>query len=515
MTGNVSSDRPKQMKFRTVVGSDEVRALGRRPWANLLAPASAAFFFAACGGPSETDGAWGEPSTSSNTSSSPGPSTPPSVTSTSVGPGPVTPPNVNPPGVNPPSVNPPPPVTPNPPSPGGAKGSPNLFTDLTGKSQAEVDNKVGTAVHRFFGIGTGESNTPTRDTGYRCYYELASDNSMAFIWAADSNDIRSEGQSYGMMVAVQMDMKTEFDKLWRFAKAKMQYPANTQHQAWKYYFKWQGFPAGSDWNFGETTVPAPDGDEYFAAALYLADQRWGSSGELNYKQEADNIAAALLHNNPGADGRFPIIHQQQRMIVFVPFGNSNEITDPSYHLPAFYEMFALYGPSGDSSTWGELAEVSRDFLVKSAHSSTGLHPDYATFAGAPTTNSPGDGHDQFRYDAWRVVMNLAMDYAWFSQDSRMKTQVEKYHAFFANYLTADNVSQSLFQVNGSGASGGGSTALTATLASGAMASDASNKATYVNNLWNVPQQQGEYRYYQESVYLLALLNVAGKYNYAF
>jgi oligosaccharide reducing-end xylanase len=377
-----------------------------------------------------------------------------------------------------------------------------------------VDSKVATAVNRFFAIGTGESNTPIQGSGYRCYYELPSNDTMAFIWAADTNDIRSEGQSYGMTIAVQMDLRTQFDKLWRFAKSKMQYPANTQYTAWKYYFKWQGFPSGNDWDFGAATVPAPDGDEYFAAALYMADQRWGSDGEINYKQEADNIATALLHNNATGDGRYPIFHATQRMIVFVPYGNSNEFTDPSYHLPAFYEMFALYGPSADAQTWRELAEVSREYLVASAHPSTGLHPDYATFAGAPTTGSPGDGHDGFRYDAWRVVMNMGMDYAWFGGDARMKAQVEKYHAFFANHIGQNNVTNALFRVDGSGASGGGSTALTATLAAGAMASDASNSATYVELLWNVPQQQGQYRYYQQAVYLLGLLNASGKFNYA-
>jgi oligosaccharide reducing-end xylanase len=387
----------------------------------------------------------------------------------------------------------------------------NLFSSLAGKTQEEVDAKVTTAVNRFFGIGTTEATTPTKDTGYRCYYELPGDASMAFIWAADSNDIRSEGQSYGMMIAVQMDLHTEFDKLWKFAKAKMQYPSTDS--AWKYYFKWQGKPNGTDWNFGGQTTPAPDGDEYFAAALYLADQRWGSTGGVNYKQEADNIASAMLHNT-ASGSRFPIIHTRQNMVVFVPIGTGNEFTDPSYHLPAFYEMFSLYGPTADAATWRSLAEVSRKFLVASAHATTGLHPDYATFQGAPTTFSAGDEHDQFRYDAWRVVMNMAMDYAWFSKDARMKTQVEKYHAFFASHITGNNIDSALFTVSGESKGNGGSTGLTATLAAGALASDDPNKTKYVNNLWSIAQQSGEFRYYQQSVYLLGLLNVAGKYKYS-
>jgi oligosaccharide reducing-end xylanase len=407
---------------------------------------------------------------------------------------------------------------PEPPRDPGQLGSPNLFAELIGKGQAEIDSKVKTAVERFFGVGTGESTTPNVDDGYRCYYELPQDSSKAFIWAADSDDIRSEGMSFGMMIALQMGMQQQFDKLWRFAREYMQYSASSSTSAWRYYFAWQGTVDRTDassWSvsFGTENVPAPDGDEYFAAALYLADQRWGSDGEIDYHAEAANISRAMLHN-PAGNGRFPIIHERENMVVFVPYGNSNEFTDPSYHLPAFYELFGLYGPAEDAAQWRSVAETSREFLVDSAHATTGLHPDYASFDGAPKSASSGDGHDRFQYDAWRVVMNMAVDYAWFGQDARMKDQVEKYHAFFADHLGQNNVSASLFSVDGSGATGGGSTGLTGTLAVGAMASDHSDKATFVTHLWNIPQQQGRYRYYQECLYLLSLLHVSGNFHYA-
>jgi oligosaccharide reducing-end xylanase len=403
----------------------------------------------------------------------------------------------------------------------GAKGTPDLFTTLIGQSETDVDTKVTTAVDRFFGIGTGEPATLTAASGYRCYYELPQDSTMAFIWAPDSNDIRSEGMSYGMMIAVQMNLQDQFDKLWNFAKTYSQYSSTTTTTAWKYYFRWQGTvdtTNAASWviTYGATTVPAPDGDQYFAAALYLADKRWGSAGTVNYKQEADNIATAMLHNAATSDSRDPLINATADMAVFVPYGASDGFTDPSYHLPAFYELFALYGPAADSAAWKALAATSRSFLVSSANATTGLHPDYATFAGAPTTAAAGDGHDQFQYDAWRVVMNMAVDYVWFgTADPRMRTQVDKYQTFFANYLGTDNVTNSLFYVDGTMPSGGGSTALTGTLAAGSLASDTANRNTYVTNLWGVAQQSGTYRYYQEGVYLLALLNVAGRFNYAF
>jgi oligosaccharide reducing-end xylanase len=400
----------------------------------------------------------------------------------------------------------------------------NLFGELLGKSDAEVEDKVNTAVSRFFGIGTDEPAELIVASGYRCYYELPQDPTLAFIWAADSNDIRSEGMSYGMLMAVQRDLREQFDRLWNFSKTYLQFPPDSPISAWRNYFRWQGRVDATDptsWvvTYGATTVPAPDGDEYFAAALYLAHRRWGSDGAVNYLEEATRISVSMLHNEASpatADGdanRFRIIHEVENMVTFVPIGDANEFSDPSYHLPAFYDLFALDGPAEDSAAWTSVAETSRDYLVRSAHPRTGLHPDYATFTGTPVAGNPGEFHDQFRFDAWRVVMNMAVDYAWFSRDERMRTQIEKYQRFFSSRLTDDNVQNQLFALDGSNASGGGSTALTATLAAGSLASRHQERARFVDNLWNVAQQQGQFRYYQESVYLLGLLNVAGQFKY--
>jgi len=398
------------------------------------------------------------------------------------------------------------------------RGTEDLFVQLLGKSEAEVDEKVNLAVHRFFGMGTNEPNELIRDAGYRVYYELPQDPSMAFIWAADSNDVRSEGMSYGMMLAVQMNLQHEFDRLWKFAHTFMQYPSDSPLRAWRNYFRWQGSvraESAQKWSvkFGASTTPAPDGEEYFAAALFLANRRWGSAGEVNYREEAAKISWALLHNRPEREGRFPIIHRQSNMVVFVPYQSSNEHSDPSYHVPAFYELFAEYGPGEDAERWRAIAKNSREFLVTSAHPTTGLHPDYALFNGTPTKGYESSRHDEFYYDAWRVPMNLSLDQDWFKADPRMKAQVEKYHAFFAGHAGDHNVSNALFKVDGSDPSGDGSTALTATLASGALVSNAPNRKQLVENLWYVDQQSGQWRYYQECVYLLGLLATSGHYQY--
>ena len=98
----------------------------------------------------------------------------------------------------------------------------------------------------------------------------------------------------------------------------------------------------------------------------------------------------------------------------------------------------------------------------------------------------------------------------------MKTQIEKYHAFFTGYLSTGNVTQSLFTVSGGNASGGGSTALTATLAAGALASAHSQPHALTSTTCGTSRSsRATYRYYQECVYLLGLLNVAGKFAQTF
>ncbi|MEY2934834.1 MAG: putative bifunctional xylanase/esterase, partial [Pseudomonadota bacterium] len=266
----------------------------------------------------------------------PGPTDPgmqPGPTDPGMQPGPTdpgtTPPGVDP-GTQPPAGQPdfPPTALVRP-----TRGTRNVFTELLGVPEDQVNGKVVQAVNRFFGIGTNESTTPVRGTGFRVFYELPQDRSMAFIWTADADDIRSEGMSYGMMIALQMDMQTEFDQLWKFARTFMQFPGNSGTTSWRYNFRWQGTVNTSNannWqvNFPANTGPAPDGDEYFAAALYLADRRWGSgSSGVNYQQEADNIANAML-NNPAANGNTPLINAANNLVVFYPSGNSAQFSDP-------------------------------------------------------------------------------------------------------------------------------------------------------------------------------------------
>ena len=116
-------------------------------------------------------------------------------------------------------------------------------------------------------------------------------------WA--NNDARTEGMSYGMMIAVQLDQKREFDALWNWANTYMLVtdPKNPTVG----YFAWS---MGTD-NSARSTGPAPDGEEYFVMSLYFAAHRWGNGkGIYNYQAQADKILRGMRHH-PVLSGTTP------------------------------------------------------------------------------------------------------------------------------------------------------------------------------------------------------------------
>ena len=62
---------------------------------------------------------------------------------------------------------------------------------------------------------------------------------------------------------------------------------------------------------------------------------------------------------------------------------------------------------GRSRFWRECAEKSREYLHKSIHPVTGLNPDYNNYDGS-LLNSDGIIGDAFRFDSWRVPMNITI-----------------------------------------------------------------------------------------------------------
>lgn len=357
-----------------------------------------------------------------------------------------------------------------------------------GYSQEEINGKLQAIKKQFF---EGDA-----DNG-RLYYELG--DNEAYILDTGNSDVRTEGLSYGMMICVQLGMQKEFDKLWRFTKNRSMHKSGAN----KGYFAWQLNTDGSikDGN------AAPDGDEYIATALMFAAGRWGNNSTgIDYWKEAnyilDNMLSKGHYNNSSHVNMF---NKDEKQIVFVPYAESAKHTDPSYHMPAFYELWSKWA-NNNRQFWKECADKSREMYPKFANSTTGLMPDYAEFSGEARSGE----HSDFRFDAWRCAMHMATDYMWFKGSETEKLQTKKLLDFFhgkgiKNY-------QALYQLDGTEIPDGDhSPGLVGCNAVGAMIYEDVKAWDFVDDFFEMTFPTGRYRYYDGCLYFLSYLHASGNF----
>lgn len=309
-------------------------------------------------------------------------------------------------------------------------------------------------------------------------------------------DARSEGMSYGMMMAVQLDQKEVFDRLWQWTKRYM-YMETGENSG---YFAWSCKPDGSRLSNG----PAPDGEEFFAMALFFASHRWGDGdAPLNYGTQARDILRTCIHKGEDGIGH-PMWNPQNKLIKFVP---NCEYSDPSYHLPHFYELFALWAYPEDRSFWKEAATASRDYLKISCHPVTGLSPEYAFYDGTPN-NERGYGH--FYSDSYRVAANVGLDWEWFHEGDWACEEANRIQAFFADKQPDDYrryaIDGEAFEEKALHPVG-----LLSTNAMASLAATGVNARSSVELFWNTPLRTGPRRYYDNCLYFFTLLALSGNY----
>jgi oligosaccharide reducing-end xylanase len=379
----------------------------------------------------------------------------------------------------------------------------NLFVEA-GYSAEEAALKINTAFQQLF---HGDPCT-------QAVYFPAGTNAngpLAYIYDIGNNDVRSEGMSYGMMIAVQMDKKAEFDALWNWAKTYM-YHDSPSHPAYGF-FSWSVKTNGA----ANDEMPAPDGEEYFATSLYFASGRWGNgTGIYNYKAEADRLINDMK-NRPGISGQTvkgprtggSLFDAEHKMVLFVPVVEYCCFTDPSYHLPAFYELWALWGPLSDRQFWASAAEASRDFFQRATNPVTGLAPEYANFDGSPYASSWNKQSGNFQFDSWRTAMNWSVDWAWWAKDARQRQLSDRLQAFFES--KGISAYGNRFTLEGEQLSSDHSPGLGAMNAVAGLAATHPRAQKFIKELWNTPVPSGESRYYDGMLYLLGMLHCSGEF----
>jgi oligosaccharide reducing-end xylanase len=327
----------------------------------------------------------------------------------------------------------------------------NLFISLLGQTQATSESKIEAAWNQLFNPSNANTIFYNGPKSGEAYVEDIADTA-----------VRSEGQSYGMMIAVQLNHQTEFDEMWAFVKDYMWPSGNTIH--------WQTSTSGSVTGSGG----APDGDEWFAAALVFAHYRWGdTSGKYNYGAEAQKTLDLVRTTDFS-----PTYH-----IVRYFTGTDSNGTDASYMLPAFYQTWACFD-TANAAFWNQAVTATRAWL-QTAAGTTGNIGDQSSFAGA-TTNSSGD-------DKLRTIANFMSDYNFFNADPFEATYASEY----ATWVTSNN---------------NGSTAMLACNGLLGFGLPASSGKAWVQKLWSAGIPTGTFRYYDGALYTIALLHVSGAFH---
>jgi oligosaccharide reducing-end xylanase len=364
----------------------------------------------------------------------------------------------------------------------------NVFEEY-GYSSKDIENKLENIYNTIF---YGNDNE-------RLYHPIGDD--MAYFVDTGNNDARTEGMSYAMMMCVQRNMKEEFDRLWKWTKTYMY-----MEDGWnKGYFAWSVGLDGKK----NANGPAPDGEEYFALALFFASNRWGNGeGIFNYSKEARELLYECVHKGEKEPGD-PMWEPTNKLIKFVPGLN---FTDPSYHLPHFYELFSLWCVEEDSKFWKEAAEASREYLKKACHSVTGLAPEYSQYDGVPCDSPWGRGyHERFYSDSYRVAANLGLSYEWFEKTEWECECADKIQTFFCE--TVKGKSDLVYEIDGTIIEEKAlhPVAIIATNAMASLASKGKYRKECVDLFWNTSLRTGERRYYDNCLYLFAFLALSGNY----
>jgi oligosaccharide reducing-end xylanase len=438
----------------------------------------------------------------------------------------------------------------------------DLFRER-GHSAAESRAKIEAAFQQLF---HGDKETQA------VYFEAGrnANGPLAYITDWANNDARTEGMSYGMMIAVELNKRHEFNAIWNWAHTYMLItdPKNPSVG----YFAWSMNTDGTP----RSTGAAPDGEEYFVMSLYFAAHRWGNGkGIYNYQAEADRILRGMRHhpvltgtppfrihpedppfvmpnhpwpspNNtahekaaaaaaaaakargeaapkpafpdfskfrgPRTETIGPMVNEQYTMIKFVPNvmpNREHEVTDPSYHLPAFYELWARWGPKEDRAFWARAAEVSRGFFAKVTGPQTGLTPDRANFDGTPAMGWDGKP-TPFMYDSWRSVSNWSVDSSWWRKSAEETALSDRYQKFLVSQGIHTFVDR--YTLEGKPLSERHSPGMVATAAVGSLAATKGEDANaFVDELWKMPVPSGEQRYYDGMLYLMSMMHCSGEF----
>jgi oligosaccharide reducing-end xylanase len=374
----------------------------------------------------------------------------------------------------------------------GPSSYPNAFRDLLGKSDADISTKLSGAFMQLF---HGDASTQA------IYFTTGTD--QAYIEDAYHGDVRTEGLGLGMLIAVEMDKRDEFDRMWRYSKAMMEVASGAGAGYFNSYCQITGT---LDWE----TCLDPFGLEQFVMALLFAHDRWGSTtGTVDYGSDVKKLFTLMRHkqdeNGGVVDGITDTFDPSSRLVFDIPDSSAAGRSRPSIELPAYYDLWAQ--ATGDPF-WTGAAAAARGYWSHAANATTGLMPVRATFDGTPVA-----GDDTFGPQTFRAQLAVALDQIW----PVTAPPASSWNVTESNRLLQFFIGQGIDQY-GSGFSLDGTSetqtshdpALVAMNGASALIATNEQRTAFVSAVWNLATPTGPVRYYPGLMDLLSLLVLSGQ-----
>lgn len=204
----------------------------------------------------------------------------------------------------------------------------------------------------------------------------------------------SEGQSYGMLLAVWMNDEAAFNTIWNATE-------QTFWNSGSGWYKWAPGTGGGGDNF------AGDADQDICAALIfasaLADKGyWADKG---YKAKAKTVLQAINKSFFDANG-----------YVYSWPGNNSGL-NPSYHMPAWHPIFKEFGDSnGISIDWSKRTSAAFALINAQTNSKFGMARNFSSSSGGPSgcgDCSSTPNRDDMGFDAIRVPYRMGTAALWY------------------------------------------------------------------------------------------------------
>ncbi len=306
----------------------------------------------------------------------------------------------------------------------------------------------------------------------------------------------SEGQGFGMIITVLMagydsQAQTIYNGLFKTARAYKS-SVNSALMGWVV-----ADHANAQGNFSSAT----DGDLDIAYSLILAHHQWGSSGTINYLQEAKTMINAIKASNVTNQNRLNLGDWDSKNAL-----NSRPSDWMFSHLRAFHEV------TGDN-TWLNVIDAlytAYSQVSDNYASSTGLISDF--IVANPAKPAPEwylnefKETNQYYYNASRVPFRVVMDYAFYGE-TRAKNIADKM-AVWIKGKTGGSVSnvKAGYSLSGNALNSYSSAVFTAPLISAATTK--SGHQTWVNNGWDW-MKTAKSSYFSDTYNLMNMLYISG------